>query len=91
MTAPPTLHLFPASDTLATGAVDVFASAADAAIRASGRFIVALTGGTTPTSRYAPLATAPYVARVQWPLVPVFWGNERWVEPANPASQRRIS
>lgn len=90
MTAPPTCEVFPTSDALATGAADCFASAAEAAIRSSGRFIVAMAGGVTPTSLYARLATAPYAARVQWPQVHVFWSDERWVQPTDPASNFRM-
>ncbi|MEO8634660.1 MAG: 6-phosphogluconolactonase [Gemmatimonadales bacterium] len=91
MRARPQLAVFPTSDALTTGAADAFTAAADAAIRTSGRFMVALSGGTTPKRLYARLATEPYASQVQWPQVHIFWGDERWVPPTDPASNYRMT
>lgn len=56
-------------------------AAADAAIHASGRFIVALSGGSTPQPLYAWLATEPYLSRAEWSRVHWSWGEERCVPP----------
>jgi 6-phosphogluconolactonase len=49
------------------------------AVRARGRAIVSLTGGTTPRRMYEALANDP--ARVPWDHVHLFWGDERNVPP----------
>jgi len=72
-------------------AARLFVAAADAAIHASGRFIVALSGGSTPQRLYARLATEPYVSRVEWSRVHWFWGDERCVPPGDPASNYRMA
>jgi 6-phosphogluconolactonase len=85
------VEVFATSDALADAAAGRFVSAAATAIRASGRFTVALSGGATPQALYALLASEPYVSRVQWPLVHWFWGDERCVPPADPASNYRMA
>ena len=60
------------------------------AIRANGRFYIALSGGTTPKSLYAMLATDRYAARVDWSRVHLFWGDERCVPPTDPMSNYQM-
>jgi len=67
-------------------AAELWVATAVDAIGASGRFAVALSGGSTPQGLYRLLATEPYAARVDWPRVQVFWGDERCVAPDDPAS-----
>lgn len=61
------------------------------AIEASGQFIVALSGGSTPRQLYALLAAAEYGARIPWPRVYLFWGDERCVPPDHPDSNYRMA
>ncbi|HET6763868.1 MAG TPA: 6-phosphogluconolactonase, partial [Longimicrobiaceae bacterium] len=63
-----------------------FAARAEAAVRERGRFTVALTGGSGPTEAYALLAREPYLSRIPWDGVHLFWGDERCVPPAHPRS-----
>jgi 6-phosphogluconolactonase len=77
-------------DALVQNAAERFVASAVDAIRAHGRFHVALSGGRTPKSLYALLATDRYAARVDWPRVHVFWGDERCVPPADPMSNYRM-
>lgn len=79
------------NDALMHTAARRFVAAADTAIHASGRFIVALSGGSTPQGLYALLATEPYVSRVEWSRVHWFWGDERCVPPGDPASNYRMA
>ena len=85
------IEVFATSDALAHAAADRFVSAAAAAIQASRRFTVALSGGATPKTLYTRLATEPYVSRVQWPFVHWFWSDERCVPPDDPASNYRMA
>jgi len=80
------VEVLPTREALMEAAAARFVSAAGAAIRASGRFVVALAGGSTPKALYALLAGAPWAGRVDWSRVHVFWGDERCVPPDDPAS-----
>jgi 6-phosphogluconolactonase len=80
-TASPTICVFPTPEALAAAATDHFVAAAETAIRATGRFAVALSGGSTPRALYARLAEARHGSRVEWSRVQVFWGDERCVAP----------
>jgi 6-phosphogluconolactonase len=72
------------------GAAERFVAVARQAIHDSGRFVVALAGGSTPRRLYGLLATCPFADRVNWPLTHVFWGDERAVPPDDPESNYRL-
>jgi 6-phosphogluconolactonase len=90
-TAPANVELFPSAAELTIAAAERFVSAARAAMALTGRFVVALSGGSTPRALYATLASAAYAARVQWPNVHIFWGDERCVGPDDEASNYRMT
>lgn len=83
--------VLPTRDALMRTAAGRFVSAAAEAIKACGRFTLALSGGSTPKSLYALLATDPYASRVDWSRIHVFWGDERCVPPESPASNYRMA
>src|SRR5216117_3287161 len=85
------VEVLPTREALMEAAAARFVSAAGAALRASGRFVVALAGGSTPKALYALLAGAPWAGRVDWSRVHVFWGDERCVPPDDPASNYRMA
>ncbi len=72
-------------------AAERFVSAAEQATRERGRFMVALSGGSTPEGLYRNLAAEPYRSRVDWTSVRVFWGDERCVPPEDAASNYRMA
>ena len=76
---------------LARGGAELFVAAAGEAIRANGRFAVALSGGHTPRALFALLAAAPLREAVDWPRVEFFWGDERTVPPEHPDSNFRMA
>lgn len=63
------------------------------AIAVHGSAVVSLTGGTTPKRLYEALAdrAAPWRARIDWPRVHLFWGDERHVPPDHPDSNYRMT
>ncbi len=61
------------------------------AIQVRGRFIVALSGGSTPRRLYELLSRPPFRGQLQWPLVEFFWGDERTVPPDHPDSNFRMA
>lgn len=73
------IRVLPDLITLSTAAARLFTDSASDAIRVRGRFLVALSGGSTPTMLYRLLVRAP----IDWTRVHVFWGDERLVPPEN--------
>ncbi|MBI4277706.1 MAG: 6-phosphogluconolactonase [Armatimonadetes bacterium] len=72
--------------TLAREVARRFAEHARRAVAARGRFMVALSGGSTPRGLYAVLAGDPYREDILWARTHVFWGDERCVPPDHPES-----
>jgi 6-phosphogluconolactonase len=68
-----------------------FAALARTAIAERGRFVVALSGGSTPRPVYALLAEEPLVSQVDWARVHIFWGDERCVLPDHADSNYRMA
>lgn len=65
-------------EALARQGAERFAAIVDDAVRARGRGIVSLTGGSTPRKMYEALAREPHVP---WSHLHLFWGDERAVPP----------
>lgn len=87
MSAPSlTLRRFPDSAQMCAAAARQWVELAAAAIAESGRFTVALSGGSTPKGLYELLAAAPFGEKVEWGRVEFFWGDERAVAPDRPES-----
>jgi len=69
-----------------------FARAATEAVAKRGRFVVALSGGTTPQGLYAAIvADGKLRESVPWERTHVFWGDERQVPPSHPDSNYRMA
>ncbi|HEY4002399.1 MAG TPA: 6-phosphogluconolactonase [Candidatus Xenobia bacterium] len=68
-----------------------FVADAKAAVGARGRVSFCLSGGSTPKSLYALLATDAYRDQVDWSKVHFFWGDERCVPPDHPDSNYRMA
>ena len=62
-------------------------------VAASGRFTLALSGGSTPHRLYALLADpqAPFRAAIPWGATQIFFGDERHVPPDDPQSNYRMA
>jgi len=69
---------------------EVFVNAARRAIEERGRFVVALTGGSTPGPIHRALANE-LRARVEWEKVVVLFGDERAVPPTDERSNYRAA
>jgi len=79
------------ADDLARRAAEQWVALAAAAIQSSGRFTVALSGGSTPKTLYSLLATPEFRERTEWHRVHLFWGDERCVPPDHPESNYRMA
>lgn len=78
------------ADELARKAAAQWVALAAARSESRGRFIVALSGGSTPKTLYSLLATAEFRERIDWNRVHLFWGDERCVPPDHPESNYRM-
>lgn len=76
---------------LSQQAAERFARLAAESVDRTGRFTVALSGGSTPKSVYARLATQEFQSKISWPQVCFFWGDERCVPPDHPESNFRMA
>lgn len=76
---------------LYTAAARSFVETARAAIHERGRFVVALSGGSTPRGLYRRLASADLRGEVDWSCVEFFWSDERCVDPGDEASNFRMA
>src|SRR6266545_6811857 len=77
-------------DELNRKAAERFIALAADAISRSGRFTVALSGGSTPKALYSLLDSPAYRERIDWSRVHLFWGDERCVPPDHPESNFRM-
>ena len=73
------------------GSFDTFtrclvAQVCDEAIRARGRFLLALSGGSTPKTLYQTWATPDWRPMFDWDRIVFFFGDERCVPPDHPDS-----
>lgn len=84
----PEIRVLKTATDLFEAAAAEFAAQASAAVRASGRFTVALSGGSTPKTLYSLLATKP---GIPWDKICIFWGDERHVPPDQPESNYRMA
>jgi 6-phosphogluconolactonase len=85
------LEVLPDAQRLADAAAHRFVSSANAAIEARGRFLVSLSGGSTPRSVYERLAAEPCASSVDWSRVHILWGDERCVPPDHESSNYRMA
>ncbi len=75
---------------LFAAAADEVLQAAKSAVAVRGRFIIALSGGSTPKSLYNLLATNAKNA-LAWDCTFFFWGDERHVPPTDPESNYKMA
>lgn len=76
---------------LAWAAAIAFASLAEQSIAERGRFMVALSGGSTPKAMFSLLAGKPFADSLPWHSIMFFWGDERCVPPDHPDSNFRMT
>lgn len=86
------VHTFPDATAIAKRAAGELVRIAADAMRDSGRFTIALAGGSTPKTLYNLLATDPKLrAGVPWDKMQVFFGDERHVGPGHPDSNFKMA
>ncbi len=85
------LTVVPTPERLAWVAAERIADLASRAIAKRGRFVVALSGGSTPRPTYRLLAQDRGPLAIDWSRVQIFWGDERCVPPDHPDSNYRMA
>lgn len=76
---------------LALKAARLFARMADQYVIGSGRFTVALSGGSTPKAMLSLLGADPFRETAPWSSIYFFWGDERCVPPDHQDSNYRMA
>lgn len=75
---------------LSHAAAKLFQRLSRAAIGTKGKFVAALSGGTTPRGLYTLLGSAPYVNAIDWRRIHLFWADERCVPPEHSESNYKL-
>lgn len=90
MPATPEIRIVNTAADLFEAAAGEFASMAAEAVRARGRFFVALSGGSTPRGLYSLLASRA-ASSIPWDKIFFFWSDERHVPPEDSESNYRMA
>ena len=85
------LRIYEDAQELALKSARHFARLADQYVLGSGRFSVALAGGSTPKAMYSLLAEEPFIHTVPWESIFFFWGDERAVPADHIDSNYRMA
>ncbi|MCT2564050.1 6-phosphogluconolactonase [Chryseobacterium herbae] len=73
------ITVFDDLDKLYKKAADTFVDLSKKSIQKNDRFVVALSGGSSPKAIFNLLATEEYAGKIEWNKVYFFWVDERWV------------
>jgi len=85
------VRIYRNAEELALKSARLFARLADQYVVGSGRFTVALSGGSTPKAMLTLLSADPFVDTVPWSSIYFFWGDERCVPPDHADSNYRMA
>jgi len=91
MPAVPDIRIHPDSQAGAEAAAAFVLEAGKEAVRANGRFFIALSGGTTPETLYRVLASPAFADRFDWFRTTFFFSDERCVPPDDPRSNYALA
>lgn len=80
------IEVFADKKALSRGAAKKFLQIAQEAVAKNGRFLVALSGGSTPQGLFRQLSQPPFNDLLPWQQTHVFWGDERLVPPDDAGS-----
>jgi 6-phosphogluconolactonase len=88
-----TYRVLPAAAATAQAAAELFTEAVVKAVEARGRARIAISGGSTPKTMFGLLAdpALPFLKRVPWDKLDLFWVDERCVAPDNIESNYRMT
>ena len=84
------IRVLPDGDALASMAANTILELSQKAIQETGRFTIALSGGSTPKT-LCELLAAQYSQQIDWNHTFVFWGDERCVPPDDADSNYKMA
>jgi 6-phosphogluconolactonase len=87
----PTLEVFSTADRLFQRVAKDFSKIANQSVLETGKFIVALSGGTTPKRLYEILGTTRFRQLIPWKQTYVIWSDERHVPRTSPQSNFKMA
>jgi 6-phosphogluconolactonase len=91
MPSVPDIRIHSDSQAAAEAAAAFVLEVGQEAIRAKGRFFIALSGGTTPETLYRTLTSPAFVDRFDWSRTTFFFSDERCVPPNDPRSNYALA
>jgi 6-phosphogluconolactonase len=91
MAAVPDIRIHRDSQAWAEAAAELVQEVGENAVRANGRFLIALSGGTTPEALYRALASPAFADRFDWSRTTFFFSDERCVAPDDPRSNYALA
>ncbi len=80
------VRVFNNSSEISQAAARLVVGFAQDAVALHGRFLIALSGGSTPAGLFRLLSQPSFNERIPWTETHVFWGDERLVPPDDPGS-----
>ena len=83
MVRPPERYIFADAQELVRAAAILFVTVGQQAIRTRARFLVALSGGSTPKELYRVLTSQEFAPQLDWSKVHFLFGDERAVPPTH--------
>ncbi|HEY0795855.1 MAG TPA: 6-phosphogluconolactonase [Acidisarcina sp.] len=84
-------YVFSTPDELIKAAADRLLAKVIAAAEARGVARIAISGGNTPRPMFQLLGSEPYLSRMPWDKLQLFWVDERCVPPDHPDSNYRMT
>ena len=91
MPAVPDIRIHSDSQAVAEAAAAFILEAGKEAVRANGRFFIALSGGKTPETLYRALTSPAFADRFDWSQATFFFSDERCVPPNDPRSNYALA
>ena len=91
MPAVPDIRIHNDSEAEAVAAATFVLETGKEAVRANGRFFIALSGGTTPEILYRSLSSSAFADRFDWSRTTFFFSDERCVPPDDPRSNYALA
>jgi 6-phosphogluconolactonase len=91
MARSPEIRISHDSETWAAAAAELVHLVGKEAVRATGQFLIALSGGTTPETLYRTLASPAFANRFDWSRTTFFFSDERCVPPDDPRSNYALA
>jgi 6-phosphogluconolactonase len=85
------IKVCPDFDALVLEAAERIVDLAAKSVGEKGAFSIALSGGHTPEELYALLASKPYLPRIDWAKIHIYFGDERCVPPDDKQSNYRMA